>query len=191
MAEQLVRMLKLMAGPQGIRPLGKVIAVSETEAKQLIDGGIAEDATPKPGSKPSKAIERAVTAAPERAVHPVQQSSASSSSETGTFALPPVVEDEATRRARYITEARELGVDENDRERIADDRLMFEIIVADGETREKAALSVWGSERPALPWVPQLVEGETDPATTEEDTSLLGRASKLFGRKAKGSSEDK
>lgn len=140
MAEQLIRMLKLMSGPTGHRYPKKHYPVSAEEAAQLVAIGAAE-IVKVPDKRPP--AETATRKPRENADARPKVSSA------------PTEETDDARRARYMQEARDAGVEENVLAAEVDNRLMFDMLVADGADRAAAATEVWGASPPSHPWIPQ------------------------------------
>ena len=67
-----IRLITLMAGPEGVFPPGSVIEVSPEEARALIAGGYAEP-VPRPAAAPKvepPAVETAAVQPGSRAVRP-------------------------------------------------------------------------------------------------------------------------
>ena len=65
-----VRMIKLMAGPDGVVQPGAVIQVDDQTADALVNHHAAELVSPAVSQKTARAEETATLEAPERAVQP-------------------------------------------------------------------------------------------------------------------------
>lgn len=151
MADVLIRMLKLMAGPEGSRHPKKFYSVPDAEAKDLVAAGAAE-IVPVPDKQPP--AETATSKKREGA------ETADARPRVAAKAPAPVVvtETDDEKRARYTRDAIEAGIAEDLIAGEVDDRVMFDMLVADGAERAIAATEVWGESPPSHPWIPQPVK---------------------------------